>query len=189
MPEQPQGSWSHSLTRYKAAIHPRIPSFLRTSAERRARAFHILTSKSSITYLAHKNWTKLPTYMEQTSSEYTKRAGINKIQLVPTLSIFINNAQNSQNSRGFCYTGDSEPTICGYNAAQRWEMPPTNISVQPRLTRAVQANTSVCRKGTVSSRNGTDGASFPGKYRETGNRMTSHPGKELILVFRSKRLQ
>lgn len=43
---------------------------------------------------------------------------------------------------------------------QCWELPPTNISVQPRLPRAAQKNT------WVWCGNGTHGASFHGKQRE-----------------------
>jgi len=38
-PNQPPSSWSPSLGRYKAAIHPGIPSLLRTPVDRGARAF------------------------------------------------------------------------------------------------------------------------------------------------------
>jgi len=38
----------------------------------------------------------------------------------------------------FCFTGNPEPAICGCDTAQRWEMPPTSISVQPRPTSAAQ---------------------------------------------------
>lgn len=109
-PKQPQGRWR--LRRYKAAIHPGTPSFLRTSAHRGARACHSLTSNSSITYLAHRTWTNLPTYTKWISSEYTKRAGTNKIQLVPRLGIFINNMQNSKQQRILLYRQLQAYNLC-----------------------------------------------------------------------------
>lgn len=186
---QPQGNWSPSLTRYKAAIHPRIPSFLCTSADRGARAFHSLTSNSNITYLAHKNWTNVLTYMKQISSEYTKRVGINKTQLVSRLGIFINNTQKSQTAedsalqatlsvqfvaRTQCSAGTCHPQTFLCN----WGWPEQSKQI-PLFGASEQSPAGMGRMG----------ASFPGKYEEAGNRITSHPGKEFILDYRTKRLQ
>lgn len=47
--QPPAGQPRPSLTWHKAAIHQRTPSFLRTSADRGARALDSLTSNSAIT--------------------------------------------------------------------------------------------------------------------------------------------
>lgn len=172
------------MTQYKAAIHPRTPLFLRASAGGGASAFHGLTSNSSIAYLAHENGTNLPSYRKQISAEHTKRGRINEIQLVSRLGTFTNNAQCFQTADSTLQASPSL-TICGYNAVQRWEVPPTNISVHPTLTRAIPTDTSVWCKLTGSRWNRTDGALLPGKYGEVGGRITSHPGKELIPDFHS----
>lgn len=84
----------------------------------------------------------MPLYMTQISSEYTKRAGMSKIVSVKPWDLH-KQCTNLPKSRGFCCTGNSEHVICGYNPVQNWEVPHTNISVQPRLTAAVQTNTVV----------------------------------------------
>lgn len=51
------------------------------------------------------------------------------------LGVLIKTTQSSPRAEDF--TGSSEQPICSYKV-QRWELPPTNISVQPRLPRAAQ---------------------------------------------------
>lgn len=99
---------------------------------------------------------------------------ISKVQLVSRLGVLMKATQSSPTAQELLSTGSSEQPICSYNEVQCWELPPINISVQPRLPKAVHKNT------WVWCWNGTHGASFHGKQREAGSRIISHPVKELI---------
>jgi len=143
-----------------------------------------LNKQSSNACLAHKNWTNLPTWMKQISSEYTKKAGRNKLQSVSSLGIF-----TTQNSQPAAYSAlQATPSLQFAAATQR-----SAGRCHPRAFLCNRDRPAQRRHlspvGAGSSGKGTDGASFPGKYGGAGNRITSHPGKELTLDFRSKRPQ